>query len=71
MQDQLIDCVCREPIESVPEPFEDTVMEDVIPSVEMEQNKEMHDTTGIGYQKREYIPITEWDSTNAADLADW
>ena len=65
----------------MPEPIEDTAMEDVIPSVEMEHNEEIHnnvgidyrkrDDVGIGYQKREYIPITEWDSGNAAELADW
>lgn len=71
IQDQLIDCVRREPIELVPEHIEDTVMEDVIPSVEMEHSKEMHGNAGIGYQKREYVPITEWDSSNAAELADW
>ena len=56
-------------------------MEDVIPSVEMEHNEEIHDNVGIdyrkrddigiGYQKREYIPITEWDSSNATELANW
>ena len=47
-------------------------MEDVIPSVEMEHNEGMHDNVGIGYyEKREYIPVTEWDSSNAAGLADW
>ncbi|KAL8797438.1 MAG: hypothetical protein Q9195_000254 [Heterodermia aff. obscurata] len=71
MQDQLIDCVRREPIEFVPEAIEDTVMEDVIPSVEMEHNEGMHDNVGIGYRKREYVPITEWDSSDAAELADW
>ena len=55
----------------MPEHIEDTVMEDVIPSVEMEHNKEMHSNASIGYQKREYVPITEWDSSNAAELADW
>ena len=81
MQSQLIDCVCREPVEFVPEHSEETVMEDVIPSVEMEHNEEMNDNVGtdyqrrgnvgIGYQKREYVPITEWDSSNATELADW
>lgn len=45
-------------------------MEDVIPSVEFEPNEEAP-KPGVGYQHKEYVPITEWDSSNAAGLTNW
>ena len=72
LQKQLIDCVRRDPIEVPSAPMEDTVMEDVIPSVEIEHIENAHaKNTGLEYQKTEYVPVTEWDDSNAAELTNW
>ena len=71
LQDQLISCVHRNPVELPSEIVDDTVMEDVIPSVEIEYSDEVLRSTAAPSQKREYIPITEWDASSSEHLANW
>ena len=69
LQSQLVDCVHRNPVEPLPALVEDTVMEDVIPSVEIEYGNEASPPdTG---SKSKYVPVTEWDSTESKALANW
>lgn len=86
LQDQLIKCVHRNPVELPPKPEEDIVMEDVIPSVEFgnveesgvgfRQVEDVSRNPGVGYKVGEYIPVTEWDSkwddsSTTEHLANW
>ena len=86
LQNQIIDCVRREPIEPPPAySAEDVVMEDVMPSIELEDTQisnavVAYQNNDEGYQSedertyadhKEYVPVTEWDDTGSQRMANW